>query len=46
MSLENHKWSENVPEAISEGLKFKHFLGAYLQTPLEGALLHAAPSPP
>ena len=22
MSFENHKWSGNVPEAISEGLKF------------------------
>ena len=26
MSLENHKWSENAPEAISNGLKI--FLGA------------------
>ena len=41
MSFENHKWSENVPEAISEGLKFKYFLGACLQTPLEGMLLPA-----
>ena len=41
MSFENHKWSENVPEGISEGLKFKHFVGACLQTPLEGTLLHA-----
>ena len=29
MSVENQKWSENVPEVISEGLKFKKiFLGA------------------
>ena len=27
MLFENHNWSENVPEAISEDLKFKHFLG-------------------
>ena len=27
MSFENQKWSENVPEVISEGLKFKKFLG-------------------
>ena len=27
MSFENQKWSENAPEVISEGLKFKKFLG-------------------
>ena len=27
MSFENQKWSENAPEVISEGLKFKIFLG-------------------
>ena len=26
MSFENQKWSENAPEVISEGLKFKIFL--------------------
>ena len=47
MSFENQKWSENVQEVISEGLKFKHFwVGACPQTPLQGAQLHAVPLPP
>ena len=36
MLFENHKWSENVPEAISEGLKFKTFLGGIPTKPSRG----------
>jgi len=38
---------KNAPEAISEGLKFKNFLGgACPPTPLEGVLPCTVPSPP
>ena len=38
MSFENQKWSENAPEVISEGQKFKNFLGAMSPDPLQSAL--------
>ena len=34
MSFESHKWSENAPEVISEGLKFKNFLEVLFCPPL------------
>ena len=49
MSLENQKWSENAPEVISEGLKFKVFLGGGMPPdplPPQSALSCAVPSPP
>ena len=47
MSFENHKWSENEPEAISEGLKFKNFLGRMPPDSPRGQAVTRSPfSPP
>ena len=55
MSFENQKSSENAPEVISEGLKFKNFLGKEgggggmpPHPPTECTVVHSpfAPRPP
>ena len=46
MLFENHKWSENMPEAISEGLKFKTFLGGLPTEPSRGHVVACSPFAP
>ena len=46
MSFEIHKWSENVPEAISEGLKFKNFLGGMPPDSPRGRAIARSPFAP
>ena len=46
MLFENHKWSENVPEAISEVLKFKTFQGGIPLEPSRGYAVACSPFAP